>query len=104
MAPPQIIPFSPEYPSPPANREINVLCGAWTPRDLETLFGPIVEADLFLTVEPGQRWAPILKFAGVFPSVGEAKRNGWDKEISVGFDMFRVGKLKRLFASLYVKE
>ena len=38
--------------------------------------------------------AHIMHVAGIFPSVGQARKNGWDKPISPGFSEFTVGKRK----------
>jgi len=39
--------------------------------------------------------AHIMFWAGAFPSVSQARKNGWDKPIPVGFSEFKVGKTKR---------
>ena len=36
-----------------------------------------------------------MHMAGVFPSVGIARKNGWNKPIPEGFSEFTVGKLKK---------
>lgn len=98
----ETVAFSPEL-SLPTNLEINILCGLWDPRDGDLFFGPLRPCDVFLTVPMGTKWAHILKVAGVFSSVREAKGNGWDRIVEPGFTTFRIGKTKRLFASLNVE-
>ena len=39
--------------------------------------------------------AHIMCWAGAFPSVSQARKNGWDKPIPFGFSEFKVGKRKR---------
>ena len=37
----------------------------------------------------------LMHFAGIFPSVGIARKNGWNKPIPEGFSEFTVGKRKK---------
>ena len=39
--------------------------------------------------------AHVMHMAGVFPSVGIARKNGWNKPIPEGFSEFTVGKTKK---------
>ena len=39
--------------------------------------------------------AHVMHAAGVFPSVGIARKNGWNKPIPEGFSEFTVGKTKK---------
>ncbi len=39
--------------------------------------------------------AHIMCWAGAFPSVSQARKNGWDRPIPFGFSEFKVGKHKR---------
>ena len=39
--------------------------------------------------------AHIMHLAGVFPSVGIARKNGWNKPIPEGFSEFTVGKSRK---------
>ena len=39
--------------------------------------------------------AHVMHMAGVFPSVGIARKNGWNKPIPDGFSEFTVGKAKK---------
>jgi hypothetical protein len=58
--------------------------------DLETRPGPI------FTAPEGWRMAHVLKALGAFQSVGEAKRNGWDKPLEEGMrdHVVRVRKIR----------
>lgn len=48
--------------------------------------------------DTGQTLAHIMQRAGVFPSVADARRNGWNKPIPDGYSQFIVGKRKlRIF-------
>ena len=38
--------------------------------------------------------------AGLFPSVGQARNNGWNKPIPLGFSMFTIGKAKSVVCVL----
>ena len=37
----------------------------------------------------------LLHFAGLFPSVSSARKNGWNKPIPSGFSEFTIGKRKK---------
>jgi len=39
--------------------------------------------------------AHIMHNVGIFPSVGQARKNGWDMPIPMGFSEFTVGKMKK---------
>ena len=39
--------------------------------------------------------AHVMHAAGIFPSVGIARKNGWNKPIPDGFSEFTVGKAKK---------
>jgi hypothetical protein len=60
-----------------------------------SLLGPFEEDDgPFVDILPGWSMAHIMHSAGVFPSVKQAKSNGWDKPIPEGYSEFTVGKRK----------
>ena len=58
----------------------------------ELFFGPLDEDDTFIIIEDHWNMAHILHQAGIFPSVSQAKKNGWNKEITKGFSISTVGK------------
>ena len=70
--------------------------------DKELFFGPIKDSfwgdEKFIEIEDKWIMAHILHSAGVFASVSEARRNGWDKPIEKGFHSFKVGKNKLLIS------
>lgn len=64
-------------------------------RDIELLFGPMEPHDgPFIELEDHWLLAHVMHAAGVFKSVGEAKRNGWDKPVPKGWSQFTVTKRK----------
>jgi hypothetical protein len=78
------------------------------PGDLELFFGPQPEhlQDVFVMVPSGTTWAHVLAGIGCFPSISQARKNGWNKAIEDGFTpTFKVGKAHRKFiTSLSAKE
>ena len=72
--------------------EANFVHPLTTSKDKEFLFGPIEEHELFFTIEPTWNLAHIMHAAGAFTSVGEAKKNGWNKPIPPGWSEFVVTK------------
>ncbi len=77
-------------------RDINILIGDWTERDKDVIFGPIEPQDEFFEFEKSTRWPQIMLDVGLFSSKGNARKNGWDKNVQSGFSMFSFGKLKHL--------
>jgi len=67
------------------------------PKDIDLFFGPlvddIIEDDIFITFDP-DKWimAHLLHHIGIFKSITQARKNGWDKPIPKGFNFFDVGK------------
>lgn len=63
--------------------------------DKNLFFGPI-EADDGAFVELQDTWllAHVMHQAGLFKSVSDARRSGWNKPIPSGFSQFSVGKNK----------
>ena len=53
-----------------------------------------VKPDLIFLEETDKTMAHLLAKIGKFKSVGEAKRNGWDKLIPTGWTEFNIGKAK----------
>jgi len=62
--------------------------------DKELFFGPLTIDATFITLEDRWIMAHALVAAGVFASVSQARKAGWDKPIAKGFTDIRVGKLK----------
>jgi hypothetical protein len=63
--------------------------------DLDMFFGPIEPNDTFIIIEDHWIMAHIIHKAGIFPSISQAKKNGWNKPIPNGFTMLTVGKKAR---------
>jgi len=66
-----------------------------TDSDKELFFGPIEPDDTFITIEDHWIMAHVMHKAGIFPSVSQARKNGWNKPIPKGFNHLMVGKLRR---------
>ena len=60
-----------------------------TEADKELFFGL---HETFIIIEEHWIMAHILHKAGIFPSVSQARKNGWNKPIPEGFNFFTVGK------------
>jgi hypothetical protein len=78
------------------------LGGDWRESDKETFFGPLTADDVFEEIGPAWKLAHVMFAAGLFQSVGEARRNGWDRPIPAGFAEFKVGKHRKSVAILNV--
>ncbi len=63
--------------------------------DRELFFGPITSEDTFIIIQDNWIMAHVMHKAGIFPSVSQARKNGWNKPIPEGFNHFIIGKLKR---------
>ena len=61
--------------------------------DKELFFGPL-DDETFTQIEPEWSMANIMMVVGIFPSVNQARKNGWNKPIPDGFSDIRVGKAK----------
>jgi hypothetical protein len=62
-----------------------------TESDKELFFGPL-ENETFTIIEDHWNMAHIIHKSGLFPSVGQARKNGWNKPIPDGFTLLTVGK------------
>lgn len=70
---------------------VNVIIGSCKKRDIVTLFGSD-KCTKFIRVTQEIDWAQLLKVLGVFPSIGRARKNGWNKPIGEGFSAELVSK------------
>jgi len=77
-------------------QEFNILIGVTEEGDKELFFGPLSPEDEFIELPADVRWPQLLVKIGMFPSLGQAKKNGWDKDIEPGFSEHKVGK-RRIF-------
>jgi hypothetical protein len=63
--------------------------------DKELFFGPLDGSEKFVIIGPNWNLANILKSAGSFTSLNQAKKNGWNRPIAKGWTDIVIGKLKR---------
>ena len=78
----------------------NVVIGNASKSDLHLFFGPISN-ETFLSLTDTQ-WATLLKTLGIFPSSGQARKNGWDKKIPLGWSEASFKKQRRVVFVLRV--
>lgn len=73
--------------------EINFVDPSVSDEDKLLFLGPFDKEDgEFVDIQPDWTMAHIMYRAGIFPSVKQAKSNGWNKPISLGYDENIVGK------------
>ena len=77
------------------NNEFNFISKQASENDIEILMGPFEETDGPIIKFP-DNWimAHIMHSAGIFKSVTEARKNGWNKPIPPGFIHLTVTKKK----------
>lgn len=62
--------------------------------DKELFFGPL-DNEMFVEIQDNWTMANIVVALGIFPSMSQARSNGWNKPIPKGFSDIRIGKNKR---------
>lgn len=65
------------------------------PRDIISLFCGHDEGDPLEPIawfDDGWTLAHVMKDAGIFPSVSQARKAGWDRDVEIGFREYTVGK------------
>lgn len=73
--------------------------------DVELFLGPVSEDQEQIIFDPKRSiMAHLIKETEVFPSVSQARKNGWNKPIPEGFSQFEVGKQKALVTILNIKD
>ena len=72
--------------------EVNFIHPSISKKDIE-LFG-FTDAPNCFHIEDDWLMAHVMHLAGVFPSVGIARKSGWNKPIPKGFWQKKVGKKK----------
>ena len=60
------------------------------------------EKTIFFKTEDRLTLAHFMAKAGIFPSVSQARKNGWDKPVPEGFNQFIVGKKKSMITVLNI--
>lgn len=73
----------------------NVLIGSTNNRDIKSFFGPLDGKEIFIRLEEHQ-WANLLKTLGIFSSSSQARKNGWDKEIPLGWSEASFKKQRKI--------
>ena len=76
------------------SNEFNFIHPKMSEKDMKS-FGFWEDKDSAWHIEDNWIMAHIMHLAGVFPSVGIARKNGWNKPIPEGFSEFTVGKMKK---------
>jgi hypothetical protein len=76
--------------------EVNILIGECHDSWIEALFDPR-EDEFFVRAPEEMLWAHLLAALGCFPSVSQARKNGWDQEIPGGWSEITIGKARRLW-------
>jgi hypothetical protein len=60
--------------------------------DKELFFGPLEESEIFTAFSSELTMADLVVEMGVFPSIKQARKNGWNNPIPVGFSAHKIGK------------
>lgn len=60
--------------------------------DKDLFFGPIEDDDQFVVFAGEMTMADLVVELGAFPSVKQARKNGWEKPIPAGFTAHKIGK------------
>jgi hypothetical protein len=76
------------------NNEFNFIHPDMSEKDMKS-FGFWDDKDSACHIEENWILAHIMHRVGMFPSVGIARKNGWNKPIPEGFSEFTVGKMKK---------
>jgi hypothetical protein len=76
--------------------EVNVLIDECHSSWIETLFEP-EEGEFFTRVPIEMTWAHLLAYLQCFPSISQARKNGWNKDIPEGWSEVTIGKARRLY-------
>jgi hypothetical protein len=84
--------------------ELNFRSENVTDSDFDLFFGPHDESDVNFILGENDTMANVMFHAGVFPSVNQARKNGWNKEIPSGFSDRRIGKSKKRITILNLTE
>lgn len=82
--------------------DLNFITSNVSDGDKDLFFGPL-EGEKFEVIEDHEILAHLIAKTGVFQSVGQARKNGWNKEIPLGFSEFVVGRNKARVTILYLR-
>lgn len=76
-------------------KNVNFVHEGLTGTDLDAMFGPFEEDELFIRFnDTNTQLASLMVKAGLFKSIGEARRNGWGGCVPEGLNCVRFGKRK----------
>ena len=75
-------------------------------KDIDLFLGPINNDQEIIEFELNDKLtiAHFMAQANIFPSISEARRNGWNKPIPSGFNHFIVGKKRKSLTILNINE
>jgi len=83
-----------------SNEQFNFITPNVTDDNIDLFFAP-EDKEEFILIEKHWTMAHIMFHAGVFDSVSNARKNGWDKPIQPGFSLFEgVGKRNKQISIL----
>lgn len=73
-------------------------------KDIELFLGPVdkEQEQIFFEDKEGLTLAHFLAEAKIFPSISQAKKNNWDKNIPKGFSQFIIGKKRSMITILNI--
>lgn len=77
------------------NFNFNFISSNVSTKDIEDFFCPLDGSEIFYLIQPHYKLYNVMYLSGIFSSLTQAKKNGWDKEIPKGYSEYIVGKNKR---------
>lgn len=76
-------------------QNINFIHVNMSRKDVERLFGPFEEGDIFVAFDDKESLeAIVVNHLGKFPSLSQARKNGWSQPIPPGFKEWKISKTK----------
>lgn len=79
----------------PQKTEIHFVSKSTKIEDIDIFFGPLVGNETIFEILSGEKLCHLMFRAGVFKSVSDARRNGFDLDIPYGYSEYKIGKLKK---------
>lgn len=75
--------------------EINFIERGLGEREKDLIFGPLEASDgPFHEFDRDETMASLMVKAGLFPSIRQAKSNGWNRPVDCGYNEYFIGKFK----------
>jgi len=85
--------FKPNITEILINKGKNFISGNVSEEDKEIFFGPLdIGDEVFIEIQSRWCMAHLLHNVGMFTSISQARKNGWNKPIPWGFTEITVGK------------